>query len=79
VPAALRWFVRRLERRQRELDADLAPSRGRLAEVATRVEEQLRGLVPLPYAPSALLERALDLGLAALDLARAAHRAEREG
>jgi hypothetical protein len=77
----LRWFASQLERRRREIeiDADLAPSGGGLPEVATRVEERLREIVPLPYAPSALRTVALDLGLAAFELARAARRAERAG
>jgi hypothetical protein len=76
---ALRWFASQLERRRREReeDEDPEPARGSLAEVATRVDERLRELLPLPYAPAALRNAALDIGLAALDLARAARRAER--
>lgn len=79
-PSALRWFASQLERRRRERAEEEGPepARGSLAEVAAQVEGRLRELVPLPYAPSALRTAALDLGLAALDLARAARRAERD-
>jgi hypothetical protein len=79
APTPMRWFVKQLRRRQqeRELDADLAPRGDTLAEVAAATEERLRQLAPLPYAPAAVLEAALDMGLAAMDLARAARRAQR--
>lgn len=78
-PSAIQWFGSQLERRRREqeLEGDVATRGGSLAEVAARVEEGLREMLPLPYAPRALRTAALDLGLAALELARAARRAQR--
>lgn len=78
-PSAIKWFGSQLERRRREqeLEGEVATRGGSLAEVAARVEEGLREMLPLPYAPRALHTAALDLGLAALELARAARRAQR--
>jgi hypothetical protein len=80
LPPTLRWFAKQLARRHREREQDeLEPYGGSLAEVAPRVEQRLRELSPLPYAPSAVRTSALELGLAALELARAARRAQRYG
>ncbi|MEQ9317930.1 MAG: hypothetical protein RIF41_02185 [Polyangiaceae bacterium] len=78
LPPAVRRFAKQLAKRlrQRERD-DLAEAGGSLAEVAPRVEQRLRDLTPLPYAPGAVGKVAVELGLLALDLARAARRAER--
>ncbi|MCA9620392.1 MAG: hypothetical protein KC731_15325 [Myxococcales bacterium] len=79
LPRGMRWFAKQLTQRlhQRDDEDDFGPPGATLPEVAPWVEERLRSLTPLPYAPTAVRQAALALGVLAFELARAARRAER--